>query len=100
MNNLFTLTSEEKTKYKKLVAIALEYKKESAEAPKVTAKGAGAVAEKIIETARKHGVEIVKDEQLTSILAALDLDDYIPYEAYGAVSAILAHIYKKNSSMR
>jgi flagellar biosynthesis protein len=99
MRTPFTMTDNEKEHYKRLLAIALQYKKEN-HAPKVVAKGRGSVAEKLIEIAKKHKIDIVKDPQLISILSALEADDYIPYEAYGAVATILSHIYRKNAALR
>lgn len=99
MTELQHMNSVQKAEYKKLIAIALEYKKEFS-APKVTAKGKGEIAERILQIAKKHRVEIRKDEQLIAILSALEVDDYIPFEAYAAVSGILAHIYKKNAALR
>ncbi len=99
MANLMDMSKNQKDDFKKLMAIALEYKKEFP-APKVTAKGRGEVAEKILQIAKKHHIDIRKDPQLISILSALEVDDYIPLEAYAAVSGILAYIYKKNAALR
>ncbi|MFN3870204.1 MAG: EscU/YscU/HrcU family type III secretion system export apparatus switch protein, partial [Aquificaceae bacterium] len=49
-------------------AIALRYDKEKDPAPIVVAKGIGELAEKIIETAKKHGVPIVEDKALLSAM--------------------------------
>ena len=43
---------------KKSKAVALKYDKEKDAAPRITAKGRGFVAEKIIETARAHNVPL------------------------------------------
>ena len=48
-------------------AVALKYDRKKDDAPKVTAKGKGKVAEKIIELARKHDIPI-KDDHITDIL--------------------------------
>ncbi len=99
MADLLKMSETEREHYKKLIAIALEYKKDF-HAPKITAKGKGEVAERILQIAKKHKVDIRKDPQLISILSILEIDDYIPFEAYAAVSGILAHIYKKNAELR
>lgn len=78
--------------YKDLIAVALEYKT-SDKAPYITAKGKGELANKIIEIAKTHKVDIKKDATLAHILNTLEINDYIPLEAFGAVSAILAEIY-------
>lgn len=76
------------------IAIALEYEDKKMSAPKVIAKGAGFIAEKIMEIARKHGVPIVEDKPLARVLYKLELNSYIPAELYRAVAKILAYIYK------
>ncbi len=77
-------------------AAALRYTPEKDRAPKVVAKGSGAVAEKIIELARKHGVPIKEDPVLIEILSRLDLFQEIPPAVYAVVAEILAFIYKLN----
>lgn len=77
------------------VAIALRYDGTSDDAPRVVAKGQGAVAEQIIALAREHGIEIREDADLTNLLAAVRLDAPIPIEAYVAVAEILSYIYKR-----
>lgn len=74
-------------------AAAIEYHKGENPAPMVTAKGRGAVADKIIEIARQHGVPIREDRNMVEILSAMDLYEEIPPELYKAVAEILAYIY-------
>lgn len=78
-----------------LVAVAVQYKKEFP-APKITAKGKGEIAERMLHIAKKHKVDIRKDATLASILNALEINDYIPFEAYEAVAGILGEIYKSS----
>lgn len=75
------------------IAVALLYKKEMP-APKVVAKGADAIAEKIKEIARFHGVPIYEDRALARALFKVKLDAYIPEELYKAVAKIIAYIYR------
>ena len=63
-------------------------------APKIVAKGAGVVAEKIKEVAAEHGVPIMEDKPLARALFKLEIDSFIPEELYVAVAKILAYIYK------
>src|ERR1700722_16381185 len=79
------------------VAVALKYEAGKDEAPKIAAKGKGAIAEQIIKVAEEHGVTIGKDESLVDILAKLDIDSIIPLEAYSAVAEILNYVYKSNA---
>ena len=77
-------------------AAALRYKHGEDPAPKLIAKGSGEVAEKIIEMARTHGINIKEDKALVEILSSLDLYREIPPELYKAVAEILAFIYMIN----
>ncbi len=81
---------------KKAKAAALKYRHGEDRAPAVVAKGTGALAEKILETAREHGIPIREDKTLVEILSSLDLYQEIPPELYRAVAEILAFVYKLN----
>lgn len=84
---------------KKSKAVALKYNKEKDAAPKITAKGRGFVAEKIIQTARAHNIPLHEDQNLVQVLEALDLETEIPAELYRAVAEVLAFIYRLNGRM-
>lgn len=86
----------DKDTIEKLLAVALSYERNSEEAPKITAKGQGLIAEQIVKIAREHDIEIRQDAGLVEILSVLDVDSYIPLEAYAAVAEILSYIYQKN----
>jgi len=77
-------------------AVALKYVPGQNQAPKVTAKGSGALAQKIIELAREHGVPIKEDPALVQVLAQLDFYEEIPPSVYVVVAEILAFIYSMN----
>ncbi len=75
-------------------AVALRYAT-SLPAPKVVAKGADAVARRIIAVAEEHEVAVVQDPPLArSLFAAAEVGDYIPADAFAAVAEILAHVYR------
>jgi len=78
-------------------AVALKYDRKVGDAPKVTAKGKGKVAQNIIELARKHDIPIKDDPELIGILSSLDIDEEIPSEIYVAVAELLAFVYSMNS---
>ena len=78
-------------------AVALRYIPDQDRAPKVTAKGSGILAQKIIELAQKHGVPIKEDPALIQILAQLDFYQEIPPSVYVVVAEILAFIYSMNN---
>lgn len=72
-------------------AIALEYDGEAA--PRVSATGQDALAERIIAVAREHGVPMVENNELAVLLAQLDLGDEIPETLYLCVAQIIAFAY-------
>lgn len=81
-------------------AVALKYKRGVDPAPKLVAKGRGAVAEKILELARKHNVPIQQDQALVNALYVLDLNESIPEDLYKAVAEVLAFVYRMNGLRR
>jgi flagellar biosynthesis protein len=77
-------------------AVALQYKPGQDTAPRVTAKGSGSVASKIIELAREHGIPVKDDPDLVEVLSQLDIQEEIPAELYVLVAELLAFVYKIN----
>jgi len=76
-------------------AVALRYKKEEMSAPKVVAKGAGWIAEKIKELARAHHIPIVENKFLAQVLyRTVELGQMIPSTLYQVVADLLAHVYR------
>jgi flagellar biosynthesis protein len=82
------------------LATVLKYDAEKDRAPRLTAKGRGVVAEKIIELALKHDIPIRKDPALVQILSKLDIDETIPQELYQVVAEVLAFVYRMNEERR
>lgn len=77
------------------LAIALQYVSEEMHAPKVVAKGAGVVAEKIREVAKEANVPIVEDRWLAQSLFKLtDVGEYVPASLFKAVAEVLAYVYR------
>ncbi len=79
-------------------AVALSYATGTDRAPRVSAKGRGAIAEKIIAIAKENGIPIREDADMVEILSKLDMDDEIPPHLYKAVAEILSFIYRVNAS--
>jgi len=76
-------------------AVALEYRPEEMDAPVVVAKGRDLLAERIKETARKHGVTIIENPPLAQALyRSVQVGDTIPPQLYKAVAEILAFIFR------
>lgn len=86
-------------KQNKQKAVALGYDIKEDQAPRVLAKGEGEIAKQIIKIAKEHNIEIKEDANLVEILSALELDEFIPLEAYAAVAEILRYIYNKQGKM-
>lgn len=74
------------------VAVALHYHGERA--PKVVAKGNGLVADRIIATAKEHGVPLQEDASLAAALSQLDLNAEIPRDLYVAVAEVLRFVWE------
>ncbi len=79
-------------------AIALRYEQGKDRAPVLVAKGTGELAEKIIETAKKHGVPVLEDKALISALMKVEVYEEIPPELYRAVAKVLVFIKTIKSS--
>ena len=77
------------------LAIALKYDAEEMAAPRVIAKGAGFVAERIREIAKENGVPIVENKPLAQTLyKVVEIDEHIPVDLYRAVAEVLAYVYR------
>jgi flagellar biosynthesis protein len=87
-----------KKKVRKNSAVALKYQAGSDSAPKVTARGKGKIAEKIIEIAKAHQVYIHEDPDLIEILSTLNINEEIPPGLYLVVAELLAFVYSLNKN--
>ena len=77
------------------LAIALKFDSEKMLAPKIVAKGAGKIAERIREIADENHVPIVENKPLARTLFKIaEIGDYIPAELYQAVAEVLAYVYR------
>jgi len=82
------------------VAVAIKYQPGRG-APRVVAKGAGAVAARIRAEAEEHGVPMVQDVPLArTIYKACDVGEEIPPELFEAVARLLAFIYSLPATVR
>ena len=81
----------------KNLAISLKYSGGSNHAPKVTAKGQGWVAEKIIAMAQQQNIPIKKDKDLVELLEKIDVGREIPESLYKLVAELLAWVYQINN---
>ena len=86
---------------RKIQAKAVAVKRESADSPpRITAKGHGYNAEKILDIAFAEGVKVRQDKDLTELLDAFNVESPIPLEALHAVSVILQRVHAANQDMK
>jgi flagellar biosynthesis protein len=72
-------------------AVAIQYNP-SEPAPKVVAKGAGKVAEQILEEATDSDIAVYKDAQLVEEMSGMELGQHIPPDLYEVVAQVLIFI--------
>jgi len=76
------------------LAVALQYE-EGMAAPKVIAKGAGFIADKIRELAKTNGIPIVENKPLArTLFKNIKIGHSIPKDLYKAVAEVLAYVFK------
>ena len=73
-------------------AIALEY--DGKDAPVITAKGHRELADEILDLAKKANIPVHEDEELSLLLAQLDLGDHIPEALYVVIAEVLSFAYR------
>ncbi|UZE51663.1 EscU/YscU/HrcU family type III secretion system export apparatus switch protein [Rhodopseudomonas sp. P2A-2r] len=83
---------------KNQIAVALHYDKTGA--PRVVAKGRGAIGAKIVEVARAHDIPIEENEMLAGALSNVEIGDEIPAELYKAVAEVLIFVLKLSRGLR
>ena len=73
------------------LAIALKYDGENA--PRLTARGRGDLAQRILNLATEHNVPLHENAELAALLAQIPLGDEIPEALYRAVAEVIAFAY-------
>jgi flagellar biosynthetic protein FlhB len=77
------------------LAIAIEYNPDKMSAPKVLAKGAFEIAQRIVKIAKENNIPIVQNIPLArAIFKTVDVEQQIPADLYIAVAEVLAYIYR------
>ncbi|NWF66666.1 MAG: EscU/YscU/HrcU family type III secretion system export apparatus switch protein [Campylobacterales bacterium] len=79
-------------------AVALKYKKEQQNAPKVIAKGSGEIAKKILQKAQEFNIPIFENEALVNSLMDVDLDKEIPPLLYQAAAEVFVWLLKSEQN--
>lgn len=72
-------------------AVALHYDGDNA--PTITAKGKGELAEQIIALAKQHDIPLQEDPGLVALLSTIELGNEIPEALYRAVAEVIAFAY-------
>jgi flagellar biosynthesis protein len=75
------------------LAVALRY--DGTEAPRVTAKGSGPIADQIVATAEAAGVTVEHNPVLAEALSHIELDDQIPEALYRAVAEVILYVTRQ-----
>ena len=76
-------------------AVALKYKMEDMQAPRLVAKGVDHLAFRIRDVATEHDIPIVENPPLARTLyAAVELDEEIPTEHYQAVAEVIGYVMR------
>jgi flagellar biosynthesis protein len=78
------------------LAVALTY--EAPDAPRVVAVGRGELGQRIIDTAREHGVPLETNAPLAEALSAVELETEIPEQLYEAMAVIIAFILRASQT--
>ncbi|NLT50063.1 MAG: flagellar biosynthesis protein FlhB [Ignavibacteria bacterium] len=82
-------------------AVALKYEMGKDSAPKVVAKGADLIAQKIKEIAKENDVPLHEDVYLArSLYKMCEIGDEVPEELFQAVAQILAYIYQLKNTYK
>jgi flagellar biosynthetic protein FlhB len=77
-------------------AVALQYNRDTMDAPAVIAKGVDTMALKIREIAKEHNVELIENRPLArELYNRLEVGDIIPDDLFRAVSFVYAELYKR-----
>jgi flagellar biosynthetic protein FlhB len=86
-------------------AVALSYQRDERgeprhDAPRVVAKGADLLAQRIKQVARDAGVPCYEDVPLArALFAKVEIGDEIPEDMYAAVAAVLNYVYRIQGSL-
>ncbi len=89
-----TPRSERDTPDQRPLAVAIDNHPGRSGAPRVVAKGRGALAEQILQIAFDRGIRVRSDADLAEILATMEIDSEFPLQALAAVAEILSYVYR------
>jgi flagellar biosynthetic protein FlhB len=82
-------------------AVALQYNRDTMDAPAVIAKGVDSMALKIREVAKENNVELIENRPLArELYNRLEVGDIIPDDLFRAVSFVYAELYKRENRFK
>lgn len=82
------------------LAVAVKYDREAVDAPLVIAKGAGFLAGRMREMARRHHIPVVENRPLArALFARSEIDAAVPLEHYDSIARILVWVYARRASL-
>jgi len=74
-------------------AVALRYP-EWADAPYISAKAKGSVAQRLVEIADENGVPVVENAEMANVLSLQKVGSFIPESTYDIIAKIFAFVIK------
>ena len=74
-------------------AVALRYP-EWAEAPYISAKAKGSIAQRLVEIAEENDVPVVENAEMANVLSLQSVGSFIPESTYSAIATIFAFVIK------
>lgn len=74
--------------------LAIALRDDAPDAPRVVAIGQGDLGDRIIETARRHGVPLEANGPLAQALSTVRLDSEIPEALYEAMAVVIAYVMR------
>lgn len=92
--------TRKKRKFIPREAVSLKYRPLEDTSPRMTAKGTGEMADRILELARIHNIPIREDADLVHLLGKLEVESEIPPALYRIIAEILAFIYFVNEKWK
>ncbi|QDU64834.1 Flagellar biosynthetic protein FlhB [Planctomycetes bacterium Pan216] len=87
----------ERAPTRRKMAAALRYDQDHDAVPRMVARGQGELADRIIDAAREHGVDVYEDPDLVEILCQLDVNQMVPPKLFLAVAEVMAYVYRMNN---
>jgi len=79
-------------RYRYKVAVGLDYDRGKDAAPSIALRGEQALADKVVDLAKRFGIPVVEDARLARALSILELEEEIPAELFETVALLLKNL--------